>query len=46
LNNVPAALEDCPGNPTAMLQVFVGRVDDRVCRFNCNVAAQDLDGLA
>ena len=46
LNHIPAAPYDCPSYSAAVLQVFIGRVDDGVHFINGDVALYDLQGLA
>jgi hypothetical protein len=44
LNSRAASTGDGSGHTRAMFQEFVGSVDDRFSRFNCDIALYKLEG--
>ena len=46
LNHLPATFEDRPSYSAAVLQSFIGGVDDGIHAFRGDVTLDELDGLA
>ena len=46
LNDIPAAPYNCPCHAAAVLQMFIGRVDNGIHFISGDIAFCDLQGLA